>query len=50
MIVGADLLRDDTGLIAGLVIGMVLVNRPPRAGDRPTLQAGQELIGLIDRT
>ena len=29
MVVCADLLRDDTGLITGLVIGMVLVNRPP---------------------
>src|SRR5262249_22448470 len=28
-VVCADLLRDDTGLITGLVIGMVLVNRPP---------------------
>jgi NhaP-type Na+/H+ or K+/H+ antiporter len=31
MVVGADLLRDDTGLITGLVIGAILVNRPPRA-------------------
>ena len=30
MVVGADLLRDDTGLITGLVIGAILVNRPPR--------------------
>jgi NhaP-type Na+/H+ or K+/H+ antiporter len=30
MVVGADLLRDDTGLIAGLVMGLVLVNRPRR--------------------
>jgi NhaP-type Na+/H+ or K+/H+ antiporter len=30
MVVGADLLRDDTGLIAGLVIGAILANRPPR--------------------
>ncbi len=30
MVVCADLLRDDTGLITGLVIGMVLVNRPPK--------------------
>jgi len=30
MVVCADLLRDDTGLITGLVAGMVLVNRPPR--------------------
>ncbi len=29
-VVGADLLRDDTGLITGLEIGMILVNRPPR--------------------
>ena len=29
-VVGADLLRDDTGLITGLVIGAILVNRPPR--------------------
>src|SRR5262245_37896896 len=33
MVVCADLLRDDTGLITGLVIGMVLVNRPPRGID-----------------
>src|SRR5262249_24555459 len=33
MVVFADLLRDDTGLITGLVIGMVLVNRPPRGID-----------------
>ena len=30
MVVGADLLRDDSGLITGLVIGALLVNRPPR--------------------
>jgi NhaP-type Na+/H+ or K+/H+ antiporter len=30
MVVGADLLRDDTGLIAGLVIGAILVNHAPR--------------------
>src|SRR5262245_48290691 len=30
MVVCADLLRDDTGLITGLVIGMALANRPPR--------------------
>lgn len=29
MVVGADLLRDDTGLITGLVMGAILVNRPP---------------------
>ena len=30
MVVGADLLHDDAGLITGLVIGVILVNRPPR--------------------
>jgi NhaP-type Na+/H+ or K+/H+ antiporter len=30
MVVGANLLRDDSGLITGLVIGAILVNRPPR--------------------
>ena len=30
MVVGADLLRDDTGLITGLVIGMILANGLPR--------------------
>jgi NhaP-type Na+/H+ or K+/H+ antiporter len=30
MVVCADLIRDDTGLITGLVIGVCLVNRPPR--------------------
>jgi NhaP-type Na+/H+ or K+/H+ antiporter len=29
-VVGADLLRDDTGLITGLVMGAIFVNRPPR--------------------
>ena len=29
MVVCADLLRDDTGLITGLVMGAILVNRPP---------------------
>ena len=29
MVVCADLLRDDTGLITGLVIGAILVNGPP---------------------
>ena len=29
MVVCADLLRDDTGLITGLVIGAILINRPP---------------------
>jgi NhaP-type Na+/H+ or K+/H+ antiporter len=29
MVVAADLLRDDTGLITGLVMGAILVNRPP---------------------
>ena len=30
MVVCADLLRDDTGLITGLVMGAILVNRPPQ--------------------
>ena len=30
VVVGADLIRDDTGLITGLVMGAILVNRPPR--------------------
>ena len=30
MVVGADLLRDDTGLITGLVFGAILVNKSPR--------------------
>ena len=29
MVVCADLLRDDTGLITGLLMGAILVNRPP---------------------
>ncbi|HEX6689102.1 MAG TPA: cation:proton antiporter [Solirubrobacterales bacterium] len=29
MVIGADLLRDDTGLITGLAIGAILTNRPP---------------------
>ena len=37
MVVGADLLRDDTGLITGLVIGVILVNRPPRGIEPPGL-------------
>ena len=35
MVVCADLLRDDTGLITGLVMGAILVNRPPQ-GVEPT--------------
>jgi NhaP-type Na+/H+ or K+/H+ antiporter len=30
MVVGADLVRDDAGLITGLVMGMIFVNRPRR--------------------
>ena len=41
MVVGADLLRDDTGLITGLVIGAILVNRPPR-GTEPQGMAIQQ--------
>jgi len=33
VVVCADLLRDDTGLITGLVMGMALANRPPRGID-----------------
>ena len=40
MVVCADLLRDDTGLITGLVIGAILANRPPR-GIEPHGQAIQ---------
>ncbi len=32
-VVAADLIRDDAGLISGLVVGAVLVNRPPRGLD-----------------
>ena len=55
MVVGADLLRDDTGLITGLVIGAILVNRPPR-GVEPRglviqraklLRAVRERIGTL---
>ena len=35
MVVCADLLRDDTGLITGLLMGAILVNRPP-AGIEPS--------------
>jgi NhaP-type Na+/H+ or K+/H+ antiporter len=35
MVVGADLLRDDTGLITGLVMGAIIANRLP-AGIAPT--------------
>jgi NhaP-type Na+/H+ or K+/H+ antiporter len=41
MVVGADLLRDDAGLITGLVIGAILVNRPPR-GTEPQGMAIQQ--------
>jgi NhaP-type Na+/H+ or K+/H+ antiporter len=40
MVVCADLLRDDTGLITGLVIGAILANRQPR-GIEPHGQAIQ---------
>jgi NhaP-type Na+/H+ or K+/H+ antiporter len=34
-VVSADLLRDDSGLITGLVIGAILVNRSPRGIEPP---------------
>ena len=34
VVVGADLLRDDAGLIAGLVIGAILVNCHPAPSSR----------------
>ena len=34
MVVCADLLRDDTGLITGLFIGAILANRPPHGIER----------------
>jgi NhaP-type Na+/H+ or K+/H+ antiporter len=34
-VVSADLLRDDSGLITGLVIGAILVNRPPGGIEPP---------------
>jgi NhaP-type Na+/H+ or K+/H+ antiporter len=37
MVVGADLLRDDTGLITGLVMGAIFVNRRPRGSERQGL-------------
>jgi Sodium/hydrogen exchanger family/TrkA-N domain len=55
MVVGADLLRDDAGLIAGLVTGAILVNRPPR-GTEPqgvaierakVLRSWRERIGTL---
>ena len=39
-VVGADLLRDDAGLITGLVIGAILVNTPP-SGAEPQVIAVQ---------
>ena len=54
-VVGADLLRDDSGLITGLVIGAILVNRPPR-GTEPQgvaiqraklLRSWRERIGTL---
>ena len=55
MVVCADLLRDDTGLITGLVIGAILINRPPR-GTEPQgvaiqrsklVRAWRERIGTL---
>lgn len=55
MVVGADLLRDDSGLITGLVIGAILANRPPH-GTEPQgaeiqraklLHAWRERIGTL---
>ena len=55
MVVGADLLREDSGLITGLVIGAILVNRPPR-GTEPRgvaiqraklLRSWRERIGTL---
>ncbi|MGZ4305170.1 MAG: cation:proton antiporter [Solirubrobacteraceae bacterium] len=55
VVVCADLLRDDTGLITGLVIGAILVNRPPRGVEPQGLtiqsaklaRAWRERIGTI---
>jgi NhaP-type Na+/H+ or K+/H+ antiporter len=55
MVVGADLLRDDAGLITGLVIGAILVNRPPRGTEPPgvaiqrakLLRSWRERIGTL---
>jgi NhaP-type Na+/H+ or K+/H+ antiporter len=55
MVVCADLLRDDSGLITGLVTGAILVNRPPR-GTEPQgvaiqraklLRSWRERIGTL---
>ena len=54
-VVAADLLRDDSGLITGLVAGAILVNRPPR-GTEPAgmkiqrakiLRSWRERIGTL---
>ena len=42
MVVGADLLRDDAGLITGLVIGAILVNRPPAAPSRREWRSSEQ--------
>ena len=54
-VVGADLLRDDSGLITGLVIGAILTNRPPRGTEPQGVQieraklvrAWRERIGTL---
>jgi CPA1 family monovalent cation:H+ antiporter len=55
MVVCADAVRDDSGLITGLVIGAILVNRPPR-GTEPhgmaierakLLRSWRERIGTL---
>ena len=55
MVVCADLLRDDSGLITGLVTGAILANRPPR-GTEPSgvaiqraklLRSWRERIGTL---
>ena len=53
MVVGADLLRDDAGLITGLVIGAILVNRPPRgtraAGRGDRASKARPFVARADR-
>lgn len=44
MVVGADLLREDTGLITGLVMGMILVNRPRRLEPAGLAIEGTKLV------
>ena len=49
MVVAADLLRDDSGLITGLVIGAILVNRPLSGADPQVIAVERAKLVRLQR-